>query len=207
MSFELPPLSTDPAPTAPQGGEGPSASEPGESPSAPEPGKLTPVAARSVFKSWPLAAQTAVGCGSGCAVLALMQLFLVWGALAVTAHIRPPDGLEIDAVHPKVVKAGVKFPLTLEVRNRGGESFTVQNVIGRASLLEKLTLSNPRPTPKEEANLAGQASWSYVEKVPVGGTWKLQFDAKASEPGDISERMDVQVNLAPNPVRIRLKVE
>ena len=184
MSFELPPLSTDPPDANPT-------PAPAEAP-------------RRRFRSWPLPAQLAVGCGSGCAVLALAQVLVVWGSLSLMAHLRPPEGLHATVQHPPTARVGTKIPLTLTVENRGQTEFTVQNVIGRPALVEKLALSNPRPKPKDENNVMGQATWSYMQKVQPGEKWTLQFDARPVRSGTIDESLEVQVNLAPVSVRVKL---
>lgn len=151
---------------------------------------------------WPPAAKAAVGCGSGCAVLVLLQVVGLWGILNAVFSA-PPSGFAASVQAPPAVTAGKEFPLTLTVRNQGTEPLTVSSLLLKSTRLE---LTGPEPAPTESSDLFGSTTWVYSKTVEPGGKWSVRFKAKAKGAGEISESLVIQTGLTPNRAPIRMKV-
>lgn len=157
---------------------------------------------------WPPAARWAVGCGSCCGVLVLLELVLIWGSLQIGMGMRPPEGLKARVTVPRAPVAGERFPLVLEVRNEGSSAFTVTNITARSGTLRQFQLSNPQPKPAKTTSVWGSTIWSFQQSVPPGGKWTLRLDARVAEPGEASGALEIQSGLAGmRPARFTVQVK
>lgn len=146
-----------------------------------------------------------MGCGSGCALLVLLEAVALWGLLALVFNMRSPEGLAARVETPPTVRVGETFPLTLTVENRGAETFRLQNVAVRQETLGRFRLSNPQPEPIASTELFGVRTWSYDKLVQPKDRWTVRFDATALEAGEVSGTLEAQVNLAPQRVPFSVK--
>jgi len=178
-------------------------------------GLQNPLPARA---GWPPAAKWAVGCGSGCAGLVLLEMVAFWVFIAFYMHLRPPEGMAVRAQAPPRAVVGQKFPLTLVVENRGDRPFTVNSVTARKRLLSRLDLANPQADPRPtagagspfgsgESHAFGSAIWQYSQSLKPGEKWTLRFDATPRQPGALKGALEVQANLAPKAARFSVEVQ
>jgi hypothetical protein len=152
------------------------------------------------WASWPPAARWAVGCGSGCVVLVLLQALVMWAAFAVLFTVQPPEGLAARIEAPASVTVGEPFPLAVVVENQGTEPFRVQNLAARAATLQLFSLESPEPPATTPMRLLGSATWTYNQSVQPGETWRVTFQATALSAGAHAGTIEVQANMAPRPV-------
>jgi hypothetical protein len=170
------------------------------------PGAASP--APSSWRSWPPAARWAVGCGTGCAFLALLNTLALWGFVSFLFHIRPPEGMVVEARVPRTVTAGRKFPLVLTVRNEGTAAFTISTVTARPQLFKQMSLENPKPPPSAPPTRAlGTTAWVYQKSLAPGEKWSVTFDATALQPGKVNGSLEVQAGLAPKAARFSVEVK
>jgi hypothetical protein len=158
--------------------------------------------------SWPPAARWAAGCGIGCGVLVLLEAVVLWIFIAVGFNLRPTEGVQAKVTVPPSVTAGTKFPLTLTVRNRGSQPFTLTNVIVRPRATQGLKLENPQPPPTAPPTDAfGTAIvWPYDKSIRPGGTYTVRLDAAAAEAGTVKGSLELQIGWAPKQVPFTVKV-
>ena len=173
-----------------------------QSPYAPPPYQPSP----TPRPGWPPAARAAVGCGSGCAVLVLLQVLALWGVLHVVFGLRPPEGMQVSVTRPARGVVGKTAPLELVLRNDGPGAFTVSSLTVRGPTLRQVRLENPEPPPVASSSAWGARIWTYRHTVEPGQTWKVRFEATPQEAGDIRGSIEVQSGFTPpRPARFHLR--
>lgn len=150
--------------------------------------------------AWPPAARNAAGCGIGCVLAVLLQAVVLWGLIALAFNLRPPEGLKTSVTVPARVSPGQPFPLTLVVRNTGDRPFTLTNLTLQTPAEVALENPQPAPLPTKLPSFGGTRIWSYQKRVAPGEEWRVKFDATTRRPGVSRGMLQVQVDLAPQPV-------
>jgi hypothetical protein len=152
---------------------------------------------------WPPAAQAAVGCGTGCAVLVLLEGVVAALVLSATLNMHPTEGLVARVEAPPKAIAGQKFAVTLVVRNEGERAFKISSITARHSRTQTVMLSNPRPAPSSVVStpsllgMPGTEIWSYDRSVEPGKELRVQFDAEAREKGAAKGALEVHAGGLP----------
>ena len=82
---------------------------------------------------WPPAARWAVGCGSGCAAMVLLEALLMLAGVSLT--FSQASGIAAKVQAPASVVEGETFPLRLVVKNEGTKPLGIANVALRSSTL------------------------------------------------------------------------
>jgi hypothetical protein len=149
----------------------------------------------------PRAAKVALGCGSGCVVLILLEGLAFWGMVTLYGSLRVPTGMVSKVQAPAAVAVGRPFPLTLTVRNDGDREFQVNTIVAQARTLGGVELSDPEPAPQSLNVMVGSRVWTYQHTVAPGQTWKVRFKAQVHSPGGHDGSIQLQVGFVPVPVR------
>ena len=145
--------------------------------------------------AWPEPARLAVGCGSGCALLVLLEFGVIWLFVTFMLNAHPPEGLEATATAPRHSVVGKAFPLKLTIRNEGESAFTVRSISAQQELLRKFNLDQPAPAPLAgKTSLFGRDTWAFNRKVEPKETWTVTFQATPREEGKLTGNLDLQVN-------------
>lgn len=156
------------------------------------------------LRAWPESARVALGCGSGCVLLVLLQGLLAW--LLVSAYFHAPSAaaLQISASTPDAVAPDTSFPLALQFRNGGTAPIRVDSVIARPRNLGGVVLGNPQPRPQSTIKAAGSTVWSYSKRLAPGEAWQVHLDARAPHAGEVRGAVVVQANWEERAVRFRV---
>ena len=143
---------------------------------------------------WPPAAKVAVGIGSGCAVIVLLEFVAIWVGVEAMFGARAPEGFAVQATAPKRAAVGTKVPLTLTVRNQGEQAFTVRSLAARGSTLGSYRIENAQPASQiAPVSLFGSTVWTYEQSVAPGKSWTVRFDATPLKAGTARGVLEVQV--------------
>jgi hypothetical protein len=152
----------------------------------------------------PRAAKVALGCGSGCVVLILLEGLAFWGMVTLYGSLRAPSGMVTKFQAPASVAVGRPFPLTLTVRNEGDREFQVNTIVAQARTLGGVELSDPEPAPQSTNVMVGSRVWAYQHTVAPGQSWEVRFKAQVHSPGAHAGSVQLQVGFVPIPVRFSL---
>jgi hypothetical protein len=174
----------------------------GEFDLSPIPPPPSPVPPRGA--GWPPAAQVAVGCGSGCAVLVLLEALALWGILALRAST--PEGVDARIESPPVVKQGQKFPLKLLVTNTGKAAFELDGISLAAPTPKQLALAHPQPAPAATTSVWGSRTWQFRKSLAPGEKWAVRFDATPRRAGTLRGALMLQVGFGSKMARFAVKV-
>ncbi len=154
---------------------------------------------------WPPAARWAAGCGLGCVGLVVLQGLSLWGMAAFYFSLRRPEGLATRVEAPARVVVGRRFPLTLVVTNGGPRPLTLMSVTARRQTQAAVAPGSPDPRPESVADVMDTVVWTYQKRLEPGETFRVRFGGQAQRAGKLEASLDLQVDLAPVPVRFKLE--
>jgi len=173
-----------------------------ETPVAPE-FELPAPGARQI---WPPRAQWAAGCGSGCALLVLLEGLAIW-AIAY-AMIYSPQQLAGSIRTPKRVSQGMPFPLTVVVKNESKRPATLTAIVARSTLTDQLTLTAPQPAPPgAPTTMLGTTTWQYQKEMKPGQRFTVTFQAIPNRSGTLRGSLELQAGFVPYPVSFSVEVD
>lgn len=146
---------------------------------------------------WPEPARMALGCGSGCALLVLLEFAAIWLFVTFMMNARPPEGLVAKVAAPLKSTVGKSFPLKVTVRNQGSRAFTVRSISARTETLRRFKLDTAKPAPMAgKTSLFGTDTWAYNHTIRPNETWTVTFQATPQQAGELRGSVDIQVNSA-----------
>lgn len=155
--------------------------------------------------AWPPAARWAAGCGTGCALLVLLEGLVIWAFTAAALGSRQQLVGQVQA--PRRVARGMPFPLKLTVRNPSKEPATLTSVVARAALTDRITLTAPQPAPATEPiTIWGATTWQYQRSLKPGDRFTVTFQAIPAETGTVSGALEVQSGFLPVTVPFTVEV-
>ncbi len=157
-------------------------------------------------RSLPPAARVAIGCGSGCVGLVVLQGLILLGGSSLLFSAKPLDGIKVTVDAPQQVTVGKPFPVHVVVKNSGASEVRVQNLLLRPDTALHFEFRKMKPGHESGPDdVMGSRVWRYNAAVPVRGSWKLDIDVVAKSAGSHEGRVDLQIGVLPTTASFKVE--
>jgi len=153
--------------------------------------------------AWPKEAQAAMGCGTGCLTLILLEALLLWGGVHLFLNLSSTVRVILDA--PEHAQVGRAFPIRLTVKNGSAVPILIEEVRIPRQVLESMEFGKINPAPVTgPLTVGGKSVYTFKHEIKPGGAWILTMNAWVKREGAATGEIELTGAL---PRTLQFKIE
>jgi len=132
-----------------------------------------------------------LGCGALCLILAVIGV--VAGGIFLKWLTEVPENVNANLDAPLQVRQGEPFPIKVTVENLAPEAQLLDSIDITTAYLEGIGIRGANPPFSESYPLlfGDYQSYTFLQKIPAGGSLVIEFDAIGLKSGNFSGEIDI----------------